>query len=68
MNKQCNKTFGCHTLELICREYTVSEIANRLALSTRTVEGIRQKLLEKTETKNMAGLVVFAMKFKLVSL
>lgn len=55
-------------LELICKEFTAQEIAQKLDLSVRTVEGYRQKLLEKTGVKNMAGLVVFAIKNNLVIL
>lgn len=53
-------------LELICKEFTSPEIAERLEISPRTVEGHRRKLLEKTGTKNIAGLVMYAAKNKLV--
>lgn len=53
-------------LKLICEELTAAEIADRLSLSTRTVEGYKRNLLEKTKTRNMAGLVIFAMKNNLV--
>lgn len=49
-------------LKLICEELTASEIGEKLSISARTVEGYKRKLLEKTGTKNMAGLVVFAIK------
>ncbi len=55
-------------IELICKEYTAAEIADVLSLSVRTVEGFRSKLLEKTGTKNMAGLVVYALKNRLVNI
>ncbi|HZH73173.1 MAG TPA: response regulator transcription factor [Mariniphaga sp.] len=53
-------------LNLICKEYTANEIAEMMFLSTRTVEGYRSRLLEKTNSKNIAGLVVYALKHKLV--
>lgn len=53
-------------LDLICKEFTAAEIAKKLNLSARTIEGYQRKLLEKTKTRNMAGLVVFAMKHQLV--
>ncbi len=53
-------------LDLICREFTAPEIAEKLEISARTVEGHRRKLLEKSGAKNIAGLVVFALKNKLV--
>ncbi len=55
-------------LELICKEYTGAEIADKLALSVRTIDGFRRKLLEKTGTRNMAGLVVYALKNNIVVL
>jgi DNA-binding NarL/FixJ family response regulator len=53
-------------LNLICKEYTGLEIAEKLNISSRTVEGFRRKLLEKTNCKNSAGLVVYAIKNRLV--
>lgn len=47
-------------LELICRELTTAEIADRIHLSPRTIEGYRNRLLEKTGARNTAGLVVYA--------
>ena len=44
-------------LELICQEYTTQEIAEKLFISERTVEGHRKKLCLKLEVKNTAGLV-----------
>ncbi len=55
-------------LKLICMEKTAVEIAEELNLSSRTIEGYKGKLLEKTGTKNMAGLVLFAVKNKLISI
>ena len=55
-------------LELICRQHTAAEIADQLNLSVRTIEGYRRKLLEKTNSKNLAGVVVFALKNNLVSI
>ena len=55
-------------LELICKQFTTSDIAEKLFVSPRTVEGHRNNLLLKTESKNVAGLVIYALKNKLVSL
>ncbi|WP_210520947.1 response regulator transcription factor [Hymenobacter terricola] len=49
-------------LRLICEGRTAAEIAALLFLSPRTVEGHRQKLLEKTSASNVVGLVIFAAK------
>jgi DNA-binding NarL/FixJ family response regulator len=53
-------------LKLICQELTANEIANQIFLSPRTVEGIRTKLLEKIGVKNTAGLVMYAVKNRIV--
>lgn len=55
-------------LKLICDQKTTNEIAEALFISPRTVEGHRNNLLLKTESKNVAGLVVFAFQRKIVTL
>jgi DNA-binding NarL/FixJ family response regulator len=52
-------------LEYICKEFSNAEIAEKLFISVRTVEGHRNNLLLKTGCKNTAGLVLFAVKFKI---
>lgn len=47
-------------LQLICKELTNAEIAERLSISPRTVDGHRNNLLDKTGSRNTAGLVLFA--------
>lgn len=49
-------------LQLICKEHTTTEIGEALFLSPKTIEGYRKALLIKTEARNMAGLVLFAIK------
>lgn len=55
-------------LQLICEQKTTAEIAELLFISPRTVDGHRNNLLLKTEAKNIAGLVVFAIQNKIVLL
>lgn len=55
-------------LTLICKDYTNAEIAEAFNVSLRTAEGYRQKVLEKSGAKSMAGLVVNAIKFNWVTL
>ncbi len=49
-------------IQLTCEELTAAEIGDKLSISARTVEGYKRKFLKKTGTKNMAGLVIFAIK------
>ncbi len=53
-------------LKLICEEKTAAEIAKEIFLSPRSVEGIRQRLIEKIGVRNTAGLVMFAVKNSMV--
>ena len=53
-------------LKLICEEKTAAEIGKEIFLSPRSVEGIRQRLVEKVGVRNSAGLVMFAVKGGLV--
>lgn len=55
-------------LQLICNQLTTHEIADKLFISPRTVEGHRNNLLQKTNSKNVAGLVLFAIRHNLVIL
>jgi len=54
-------------LKLICEEKTATEIAKEIFLSPRSVEGIRQRLIDKIGVRNTAGLVMFAVKNQLVT-
>ena len=54
-------------LRLMCEEKSTQEIAITLDLSPRTIEAIRDKLKTKTGTKSTAGLVLFAVKNKLLN-
>jgi DNA-binding NarL/FixJ family response regulator len=49
-------------LKMICEEKTIEEIGQAFLLSERSVEGIREKLIEKVGVRNTAGLVMFAVK------
>ena len=47
-------------MDLIIKEYTNQEIASELYISTRTVDAHKRNLLEKTNSKNLVGLVKYA--------
>ena len=49
-------------IKLICQEFSNKEIATTLHQSPRTIEGYREKILEKTKAKNTAGIVIYAIK------
>jgi DNA-binding NarL/FixJ family response regulator len=53
-------------LRLLCKGFSNNEIADKLFLSVRTVEGYRNKLLQKTNSAMVINLVIFALRNKLV--
>jgi DNA-binding NarL/FixJ family response regulator len=53
-------------LKLMCEEKSTREIAEAVELSPRTVEAIRDKLKVKTGSKSTAGLIMYAVKHKLL--
>jgi DNA-binding NarL/FixJ family response regulator len=53
-------------LRFICMEFTAQEIAQKMEISPRTVEAIKDRLMERFGSKNTAGLVFFAVKNNLV--
>ncbi len=55
-------------LRMICDELTSREMAEHLALSHRTIEGRRKRLLKALGAKNQAGLVIYAIKKGIVEL
>lgn len=62
-----NKELNCaltdrekEIVNLMCNEYTSKEIGKKLFISSRTVDGHRNKIFEKTGCKNIAGVIVYA--------
>lgn len=53
-------------MELICNQYTNKEISGKLFLSIRTVDGHRNKLLQKANVRNTVGLVLYAIRNNLI--
>jgi len=52
-------------LHLIVKELSNQEIADRLFISPRTVEVHKRNLIDKTGSKNVAGLVLYAVNHQL---
>ena len=53
-------------LTLVCMEFTAAEIAIKMDISARTVEAIKDRLMERFGVKNSVGLVFYAMKNQLL--
>lgn len=53
---------------LICQQLTADEIGEKLFISAKTVNGHRNNLLQKTGSRNITGLVMYAVKRGLVEI
>jgi DNA-binding NarL/FixJ family response regulator len=51
-----------NVIRFVCQEMSNKEIAEKIGLSVRTVEGYRERIQEKINAKNTAGIVVYAIK------
>lgn len=55
-------------IKLACTEKTYKEIADGMCLSPKTIDGYREQLFQKLEIKTRIGLVLYAIKHKIISL
>jgi DNA-binding NarL/FixJ family response regulator len=53
-------------LRYICMEFTSQEIGEKMSISPRTVESIKERLMERFNVKNTAGLVFYVVKNNLI--
>ncbi|CAM4017700.1 response regulator transcription factor [Gillisia limnaea] len=64
------KNFSQREIEFInlaCSERTYKQVADEMNLSPKTIDGYREALFQKLELKSRVGLVLFAVKNKMVS-
>ncbi|MDQ6845317.1 MAG: response regulator transcription factor [Bacteroidota bacterium] len=54
-------------LKLVCTEFTYKEIAEKMFLSPRTIDGYRDELFQKLNVKTRVGLVMYAIKNGIVN-
>lgn len=55
-------------LRYACTEMVYEEIADKMCVSPRTIDGYRDAVFERFNTKNRIGLVLYAIRNKLVSI
>ncbi len=55
-------------LELVCKGYSNNEIADKLFISFRTVERHRTNLINKTYSKNIIDVIIYAIKNNLIDI
>ncbi|MEN8120687.1 MAG: response regulator transcription factor [Bacteroidota bacterium] len=56
------------TLQLICTGISIKEIAGKLFISPRTVEGHKARIMEKLGASNSSNLIILAIKNKLIEI
>lgn len=55
-------------MRLVCTEWTYKEIADRMYLSPRTIDGYRDALFEKLNVRTRVGLAMYAVRSGIVKL
>lgn len=55
-------------IKLICLEMSSSEIGEKLNTTARAIQGYREDIMIKTESKNVVGIVKYAIKNKIYKL
>ncbi|MBK3516468.1 response regulator transcription factor [Carboxylicivirga marina] len=55
-------------LEFICQGLTNQELAKKMFVTLATIESNKRRLMQKTNTKNNAGLIIWAIKNKVVEI
>lgn len=55
-------------LKLVCTELTYKEIAEKMFLSPRTIDGYRDDLFQKLNARTRVGLVMYAIKNGIVNI
>jgi DNA-binding CsgD family transcriptional regulator len=57
-----------HFLQLACSDLTYVQIADKMCVSPRTVDGYREVLFERLQVKSRVGLVLSALRMGIVTL
>jgi len=55
-------------LKYVCSEMTYKEVADKMNVAPRTVDGYREALFEKLNVRSRTGLVMYAIKYGIVNL
>ncbi|WP_366139564.1 response regulator transcription factor [uncultured Tenacibaculum sp.] len=64
-NNVCFKENEVVFMKLACSELTYKEIADKMFLSPKTIDGYRDSLFTKLNVRNRVGLVMYAIKNKI---
>ncbi|MET0636100.1 MAG: response regulator transcription factor [Chitinophagaceae bacterium] len=50
-------------IKLVCEGFVSKQISDQLGISVRTVEGYRERIQDKMDVRNTAGVVVYAIRY-----
>ena len=53
-------------LKLICLEFNNDEIAKKMYLSKRTIEGYKHRIMAKTGARSLVGMIKFALRSEII--
>jgi len=67
LHAQSLKDKDIEFLKLVCTELTYKEIADKMYLSPRTIDGYRDALFEKLNVRTRVGLAMYAVKNGIVT-
>lgn len=68
IDENCLTTREIEIIKLVSNGRSSKEISEILNINVRTVETHRKHIMEKTNSKNFIGVVVFALKYQLIAL
>jgi DNA-binding NarL/FixJ family response regulator len=68
LNKIMFSTIEMEVIRMICEQKTTKEIGDHLNMSMRTAEEYRKRIREKMDVKNIAGIVIYAIRNNLFKL
>ncbi|AWI26621.1 response regulator transcription factor [Flavobacterium pallidum] len=55
-------------IKMTCQEFSNADIAKELCISAKTVEGHKKRILDKTNTKNFIGAIIYAFRNNYLSM
>jgi len=68
IDENCLSTREIEIIKLVSNGKSSKEISEILSITVRTVETHRKHIMEKTNSKNFIGVVIFALKYQLIAL
>ena len=68
IDENCLTSREIEIIKLVCNGNSSKEISDVLNINVRTVETHRKHIMEKTNSKNFIGVVVFALKYELIAI